>query len=62
MFLKITSLAAAAVALSAVAALAHTTARCSVTGLDRRVCCARKASSLPPCCQRACDTPTRLVR
>jgi len=62
MFLKITSLATAALALSAGAALAHNPARCPVSGMDRRICCASKASPMPPCCQRVCDTPARLVR
>ena len=35
---------------------------CPVTGLDRRQCCASKASPLPPCCMKGCDTAGRHLR
>lgn len=34
---------------------------CPVTDLPRWQCCPTKASPMPPCCQKGCDTPTRVI-
>ena len=47
---------------SAGSALAKPTAACPVTGKRRVFCCASKGAPMPPCCERACDTPGRIVR
>lgn len=64
MFGKLASSGALVALLVSVGAAARpsSAATCPVTGLLRSQCCAGKASQMPPCCMKGCDTPGRLFR
>ena len=63
MFGKIASFGAAlALLLVTMAPGSAASPTCEVTDLPRRQCCASKASPMPPCCQKACSIPGRIIR